>query len=403
MGDSAKPIRIGNFVQVKGLQTIKYNNKYGIVRGKGSPDRNGNLRFPIHFFSSEIKEPLKIKKENIFITRDDPKWRIADLGCSILEMIAAEKQIREEEFCDQFVSKVWDQLAETPPLFHLLPDTWEEFLSHTCRSLCHISLMAAGFDFLLGRLNNDTWRLYQCSVKHDVKTGFTAGEWCCLRRPQSESNCIIKGLTTKNKAWEQYGGGKHLTKTNILELFEMIKNWQELVPQVLAKDLLEYVPGIKVELIEYTSGLKKTPPRFNEEVAAQRFLASRWAARVISRITLGGITAPDRVSQKYMDTIPIAVDGELVLQVSNASMKKCNEYMMRLTGESVSPVVFLRMLNCGCQWKYLYSPDGDALGFGMKVINIEMVGTYKEGVIANEKKKKKRRELLKQCMKEEEQ
>lgn len=87
----------------------------------------------------------------------------------------------------------------------------------------------------------------------------------------------------------------------------------------------------------------------------------------------------------------VLAGSEVVLRVSGARTEKLRQLQRRLTGESLHPAIFLRIVNYAC-WKETVSLDMEWQGFVVRAADLLDVSSEEEGVRKVEEVRRKSRE-----------
>mmetsp|Transcript_9782 Transcript_9782/g.25633 ORF Transcript_9782/g.25633 Transcript_9782/m.25633 type:complete len:264 (-) Transcript_9782:50-841(-) len=211
------------------------------------------------------------------------------------------------------------------------------------------------------------YRVFQTNVKDEGPLGgYTAEEWCSL-----------DGLPGR-KVHQVYGGGLTVGDTEINQLLDLIVQLQNM-PKVLLSDLLRNVPGVDQSSVHL---LAKDPTALSksdvEKGSEALQLASKWSHTVIQKVPLFGIT-----TLNFLDDPVVIVQGnQKLFEIPQKRYSRVRDLYQGLTGQaSLTPVVFVKMVNQGFWWENRRDPrDGGATGYGVRGADLGVRQSYEQGV-----------------------
>lgn len=364
----------GDIIEISGLQNApQYNGSRGIILGEHRPDQNGNLRHPIRLFGHKGKI-LDVRVSNLQHSRDLDEWKTSyDFG-TLLELVQSTKTVYDEDNCGDFAMKLWRELGELGPRHPLTIDyninIRNEILQSPGHKLFWLAMDAIGHHLLIEKCNN-TYRVFQAYIAQN-NTGYTGGQW------------LFSDMRNKS-AWLKWGGGKVLSNKDINDLLDLVVKWQKLLETMLKDCLLDQIPGLENDVIPY---LYKSP-HANSNLPMQLINESihhiiSWSDTMTRRIGPEGCTAIGLDSEQRVLPTQQGVDilmglGEHVLNIPSNLYDQCDDLSRKMTGEPFVPASLFLMLNAGIWWEVRRQPNGDAIGFGFRGMDLDVHLTEEEG------------------------
>ena len=374
-------IKIGTIVKLKDYKASSfYNGQYGLVIGEPVLDCKRRHRHPVRLFTQQFaKKELNVLPENLKVSRDDPEWIIPHLGLSILELSGTD-HFRSIHGSFTYSKAICDELEITPTYDLLFRQTMDSIKAAKGKKIYRFCINAIHFYFLLEK-NHGKYRLFQSHILFQLEEflcGYPASEWCLLLRARNELERKVPLVETP--AWKRWGGGRFLTDKDIEDLFKCIREWQMLTRDCLKHELLpRFLKEIDKEVLDclIDKSPDLVPKHIQPFVDAARKKIFEWSFARIQDIKIGLVLQLDRPLRQLANrsdvSYPIKNEkGETLFEIRSSTLLAANILSNKLTGEDVSPVVFIYMLNRGIWWQFVTHQDAHYTGFFVQSYDIDL-------------------------------
>ena len=322
------PIARGSAVELNGLSRMDLNGLTGgVVSGPTGSERRYRVIIRGH------GRPLAISQVNL-VLMDDGVGRP-----SALDAIRHSPSLANEEYCDAFCNDL--VLVVLPDLQRnensLLPFDSDIARGHpsfgawprqaTIR-LVEVRMDAACHHCCLEwRAQDGGWRVFQSNVNN-----FTAGAWAS--KNGAALHMSEQGFADGGEAHRRFGGGRVLDDAGISEFWQRLLHLRRVSDEIVAEVL---VPQCPVDLSW------PMPPWDDPTLEAWRIkmgTVADWAADLCGKGEALGCTGV-----QLPDSFDVYVGRDRLLSVPLAKHVALSEACMAITGDSLSPFVYLRLLN----------------------------------------------------------
>jgi len=368
---------------VAGRKRLSVGSRVRLVDLKGRPELNGTVSVVLSPSSKKEAETLScqgrikvtgfptalsVKECNLMPIFDlQVDWTFVDHPpLSILDIMKGPP-LSTIDRCDDLENAVYNAVTQGAPK---PPRLWLPQVVHAILNNCSphcvyfIALDQIGHHFIL-ETHQGLARMFQSYVKDNITlgesnvvlnvTGYTAGEW--VRKESNAAWC--PKMVAAHKRW---GGGKILDYSSLCHLMDLVGQLQECTTQI-AEAMVASAP----------EALQEAQAKYEEEIKGGHQSCGyspvvQWSAKLLETPWHAALSSNSGVGDVIFNN-PSAVEPFHFIIEPELS-QKFHALHEQLTGQEISPPVYLKVLNCHrCErMKNIHEATGMLSSIGWTVI-----------------------------------